>query len=72
VLEGNMWGDPDIQINAEGEFDDEDDDDILEAPTRGKPNMLPRPNHFNTDGNLFVTIVSLCYYLKTSGWSVVQ
>jgi len=59
ALEDDMWGDPDIPINAEGEFDDEDDDDILEAPTGGKPNMLPQPDRFDTDGNPFVTVVDV-------------
>ena len=59
ALEGDMWGDPDIPINAEGEFDDEDDDDILEAPTGGKPNMLPQPDRFDTDGNPFITVVDV-------------
>ncbi len=54
-----MWGDPEIPINSEGEFDDEDDDDILEAPTGGKPNMLPQPDRFDTDGNPFVTVVDM-------------
>ena len=59
TLEGDMWGDPDIPINAEGEFDDEDDDDILEAPTGGKPSMLPQPDRVDEDGNHFVTIVDV-------------
>ena len=59
TLEADMWGDADIPINAEGEFDDEDDDDILEAPTGGKPSMLPQPDRFDEDGNPFVTIVDV-------------
>jgi len=59
-LEGDMWGDPEIPINADGEVeDDDDDDDISEAPTGGKPSMLPQPDRCDDTGNPFVTIVDV-------------
>src|SRR6266567_1434091 len=57
-LEGDMWGDPEIQISADADDDDEDED-ILEAPCSEQPSSLPRPPHFDQEMNPFVMIVDV-------------
>jgi hypothetical protein len=56
-LEGDIWGDPEIPVTAEGDDDDDDDVDVMEAPIREHASTLPRPPLRDIFGNPFVTIV---------------
>ena len=59
-LEGDIWGDPELPLNAEEHSDDGDDDDeTMEAPSTEHPSTLPRPPHFDEDRNPFVTVIDV-------------
>ena len=57
-LEGDIWGDPEVPDTAEFD-DDNDDEDLIKAPSTGYPSTLPRPPHFDEDRNAFVTIIDV-------------
>ena len=54
-MEGDIWGDPEIPVTAEGD----DDVYVMEAPIREHASTLPRPGQCDSFGNPFVTIVDV-------------
>ena len=58
-LEGDLWGDVEIELDDGGDADDEDDEEIMELPSSEQPSMLPRPNRTDDDGNPFITIIDV-------------